>query len=170
MSYTFTNTSTFTRTSAQYIASKVAADLRRMNAFYGHSEHPSEQEVEDYYNELVEFLIHGFLESVEYGFKRNKERIVSLKYSVQINGTLTDSHAGGVYARADINGASWFSFLCLNSKISLLSPEALKDFHGKLPFVRSEGQAPKDGQGYWAIDRSYFTDGVGTQRQTFRPY
>ena len=99
-----------------------------------------------------------------------QERIVSLKYSVQINGTLTDGHAGGVYARADISGSGWFSFLCHNSKMSLLSPEALKDFHGKLPFVRSEGQAPKDGQGYWAIDRSYSTDGVGTQRQTFRPY
>ena len=170
MSYTFTNTNTFTRTSAQHIASKVAADLRRMNAFYAHSGHPSEQEIEKYYNEIVEFLVHAFLDSVEYGIKRNEERIVSLKYTVRIDGTLSDGHAGGVYARADISGADWFSFLHSNSKVFRLSPEALKNFHGKLPFVRSEGQAPKDGQGYWAVDRSYSADGVGTQRQTFRPY
>ena len=170
MSYTFTTTSTFTLTSAQYIASKVAADLRRINAFYGHSGKPSEKDIEDYYNELVEFLIHGYLESVEYGFKRNNERIVSLKYTVEINGTLSDGHAGGVYARADINGASWFSFLYSNSKLSSLSPEALKNFHGKLPFVRSSGEAPKDGQGYWSADRSYSVDGVGTQRRIFRLY
>ena len=170
MTNTFTNTSTFTRTSAEYIASKVAADLRRMNAFYGHSGHPSEQEITTYYNELVEFLIHGFLDSVEYGFKRNEERIVSLRYTVQVNGTLSDGHAGGVYARADVSGASWFSFLNHNYKISRLTPEALENFHGKLPFVRSEGQAPQDGLGYWAVDRSYSADGVGTQRQTFRPY
>lgn len=168
MSYTFTNT--FTRTSAQYIASKVAADLRRMNAFYGHSGHPSEQEIEDYYNELVEFLLHGHLENVEYGFKRNGERIVSLKYTVAMNGSLSDGHAGGVYARVDVSGASWFSFMIYSSKWSALSQEALQSFNAKLPFVRTSGEAPKDGQGYWIADRSYSADGIGTQRQTFRPY
>lgn len=141
-----------------------------MNTFYGHSGSPSEKDIENYYNELVEFLIHGYLESVEYGFKRNNERIVSLKYTVEINGTLSDSHAGGVYARADIDGAGWFSFLHSNSKLSLLSSESLKNFHSKLPFVRSSGEEPKDGQGYWSVDRSYSADGVGTQRRIFRPY
>ena len=169
MSHTFTTTTTntFTRTSAQYIASKVAADLRRMNNFYGR---PSEQEITDFHNELVEFLLDGHVESVEYGFKRNDERVVSLKYTVATNGFLSDSHAGGVYARVDISEASWFSFMTYSSKWSALSQEALKTFNAKLPFVRALGETPKDGQGYWTIDRSYSADGVGTQRQTFRPY
>ena len=166
MSYTYTTTNTF----AQYIASKVAADLRRMHVFYGHSGHPSEAEVEQYYKELVEYLAHGYLDSVEYGFKKSEQRIVSLKYKVEINGGLSDSHAGGVYARADINGAQWFSFLWSNSKISSLSAEALSAFHGKLPFPRVGGEPPKDGLGYWTADRIYSADGVGTQRQIFRPY
>jgi hypothetical protein len=170
MSYTFTTTETFTRTRAEYIASKVAADLRRMNAFYGHSGHPTVTEVDHYYKELVEYLIHGYLDSVEYGFKKNDQRIVSLKYKAEVSGLLSDSHAGGVYARADINGAAWFSYLWSNNKISSLSSEMLSSFHAKLPFIRVAGEPPKDGLGYWTIDRSYSTDGMGTQRQTFRPY
>ncbi len=170
MSYTFTTTETFTLTRAEYVASKVAADLRRMNAFYGYSGHPTETEVDAYYQELVEYLVNGYLDSVEYGFKRNYQRIVSLKYKVETSGFLSDSHAGGVYARANISEASWFSYLWHNSKYSILSSQARGAFLAKLPFVRSEGEPPSDGLGYWTADRIYSTDGMGTQRYVFRPY
>ena len=170
MSYTFTTSHTFTRTRAEYVASKVAADLRRMNAFYGHSGHPTETEVALYYSELVEYLVYGYLDSVEYGFKKNDQRIVSLKYKVETSGSLSDSHAGGVYARADISGTTWFSFLFHNSKFSSLSPEESMAFYGKVPISRGTGEPPKDGLGYWVTDRSYSADGAGTQRQSFRPF
>jgi hypothetical protein len=170
MSYTFTTTNTFTRTRAEYVASKVAADLRRMNNFYGHSGHPTESEVDLYYRELVEYLVHGFLDNVEYGFKKNDQRIVSLKYKVETSGLLSDSHAGGVYARVDISGATWFSYLSQNSKFFSLSLEDSRAFRSKFTLSRSTGEPPKEGLGYWITDRTYSADGMGTQRQTFRPY
>jgi hypothetical protein len=141
-----------------------------MNAFYGHSGRPTEIEIVNYYNELVEYLVHGYLDAVEYGFKRGDDRVVSLKYSVQTSGGLSDSHAGGVYARADITGAEWFSFLWHNSKFPSNDSGLLNAFNGRLPFVRGSGTPPKDSLGYWTIDRSYSAGGVGTQRQIFRPY
>ena len=166
-SYTTTSTNTFTRTHAQYVASKVAADLRRMKGFYGC---PSDDKILDFYKELVEFLIHGYLVSIEYGFQRNNQRIVSLKYSVSCGGALLDSHAGGIYARADVNGADWFSTLIHKPEYERLSLVAKQSFHNKLPFVRSSGQGPCDGQGYWVTERSYSQDGRGVQRLVFRPY
>lgn len=170
MSYTFTTTETFTQTRAQYVASKVATDLRRLYAFYSNSGHPTESEVDAYYQELVQYLVYGYLDWVEYGFRKNNQRVVSLKYIVQPNGLLSDSHAGGVYARADISGASWFSYLWHNSRYSSLSSQALGAFRAKLPFTRTAGDPPGDGLGYWTADRIYSTDGMGTQRYLFRPY
>lgn len=166
-SYATISTNTFTYTQAHYIASKVAADLRRLKGFYGS---PSDKAILGYYNELVEFLFHNYLESIEYGFQRNNFRIVSLKYSVSFGGTLLDSHAGGVYAKADISGADWFSSLTHKPEYNRLSPADLQIFHNKLPFVRSIGQGPSDGLGYWAVERSYSQDGYGVQRLVFRPY
>jgi len=138
-----------------------------MNCFYGR---PSEGDISNYYNELVEYMIHHYLSGVEYGFVRNNQRIVSLKYTVQSGGGLSDSHAGGVYARADISGASWFSFLTSNFNLSLASSDERERFYDKLPFRRQEGSAPSDGNGTWVVDRVYSADGRGTQRQMFKPY
>lgn len=167
MTYTFTTSKTFTRTSAQYLASKVVTDLRRMSLYYGT---PTEFQIEEYYGELVELLVGGYLKCVEYGFRRNGVRIVSLYYEVLAHGSLTDGRPGGVYARADISGADWFSFLEYNAKWSALSPTEKQSLEARLPIQRISGQAPQDGSGYWVTDQSYFADGVGTQRRTFRPY
>ena len=50
MTYSYTTTSTFTRTHAIYLASKVAADLRQMQLFYGR---PSNENIEAYIEELA---------------------------------------------------------------------------------------------------------------------
>ncbi len=169
MTYSYTNayTRTFTRTSAQYLASKVAGDLRRVSSYYGS---PSESQIQDYLQELVEMLAQGYVESVEYGFKREDRRVVTLYYEFHPDGTLADSRSGGVYAYADITGAPWFSFMAYTQKWSDLSEAARVAFVAKLPFKRTPGQAPADGSGYWATDRSYSIDGFGIQRKTFRPY
>lgn len=162
----YTTTSTFTRTSARHIGSKVMGDLRRLRSYYGD---PSEDDIENFYEEFVELLVNGYLDSMEYGFKRNNERVVSLKYEVEANGTLSDDHSGGVYARANITGASWFSFLSYSDKWFGLSAADKAAFKAHSPVKRVPADEPNDGSGYWTVDRSYSSDGTGTQRRTFRP-
>ena len=167
MTYTSTISSTFTLTIARYIASKVVADLRGLNAYYGQ---PSESDIWDFCEELTVFLEEGYLASVEYGFVRNDQRVVTLFYEVLADGSLTDGISGGVYARADITGANWFSFLRHNWEWALVPADEQQRIEARLPFQRVPGQGPQDGNGYWVNDRSYSSDGVGTQRRTFRPY
>jgi hypothetical protein len=167
MTQTFTTTSTFTRTSARHISSKVVTDLRRINFYYGR---PTEEEIEAYYGELVELLAEGYLESVEYGFRRDGQRVVSVYYEVRADGSLSDNRAGGLYARADTSAASWFSFMNKSATFFALPPPERERIEERLPVRRTPGHAPVDGSGYWITDRSYAADGVGTQRRIFRPY
>ena len=167
MTNTYTRSTTFTRTNVEYVASKVVADLRGLSAYYGK---PSESRIWEFYEELVELLAEGYVASVEYGFQRNGQRIVSLYYEARMDGSLSDGKSGGVYARADISGASWFSYLVTSSKWDLLSSAAQQQIEARLPIKRSYGQGPGDGNGYWSTDRSYSSQGVGVQRRTFRPY
>ncbi len=168
MTYTFTQTSTFTRTSARYLASKVATDLYRLNRLYGR---PSEPHIDNYNDELVELLLGNYVQSVEYGFKRQEYRILTLSYEVQTDGSLSDSDAGGIYARAsDVRSASWFSYMTYSAAWYLLSHYQRASIQEQLPFQRSDSLAPRDGNGYWTADRGYSTDGTILSRQTFRPY
>ena len=167
-SYSYTLTRTFTRTSARYIASKVVADLRLKQLYYGQ---PSDARINDYFSELTDLLAYGYVAQIEYGFKGNGNRVVSLEYTVRSDGTLEDNRAGRVYARADISGADWFSFLTYSTKwLWDLTPEQRIRFQAQLRIKRTTGTGPGDGDGYWNIDRLYSSDGVGTQRRTFRPY
>ena len=167
MTNTYTTSTTFTKTNVEYVASKVVADLRGLKAYY---DQPSESRIWDFYEELVGLLVGGYVASAEYGFQRSGQRIVSLYYEARMDGSLTDGKSGGVYARADISQATWFSFLVYSRKWDSLSPTAQQDIEARLPIKRSYGQAPVDGNGYWSTDRSYSSQGVGVQRLTFRPY
>ena len=167
MTYTTTATRTFTRTSALYITSKVAADLRRLRSYYGR---PSEELIGSYVEELTTMLAGGYIKSVEYGFRRNGQRVVALRYEVNSSGVLTtDSSAGGVYARADVSDASWFSYLENSTAWSWLTDQQRGTIEAGLPIKRTAGDPPRDGVGYWVTDRSYYSDGTAVQRQTFRP-
>lgn len=167
MTNTFTTSSTFTRTNAEYIASKVVADLRGMKDYYGR---PNESQIRDYYEELAELLAGGYVSNVEYGFERSGQRIVALYYEVRTDGSLTDGKSGGVYARANTLDAGWFSFLTYSWKWTSLPDIDQQAVEARLPIKRSYGQAPQDGSGYWVTDRNYSSQGVGTQRRTFRPH
>lgn len=166
-SYAYTLTKTFTRTSARYIASKVMADLRLMQLYYGQ---PSDSKIIDYFSEITEFLVYGYVAQIEYGFQRNGNRVISLEYTVRSDGTLEDNRAGRVYARADISGADWSSFLTYSNRWWDLTPDQRASFVSRLPIQRTTGNGPGDGGGYWTVDLFYSSDGVGTQRRTFRPY
>ena len=167
MTFSYTTTKTFTRTSAEYIASKVMTDLKRLQIYYGK---PSDAEIWDYYVELVELLVNRYLASCEYGFKKQGLRVVTLSFEVRPDGSLHDGNPGGVFARANVSGGTWYSFLTHSWKFDALSQTERDRFKGSLPVKRTPGQAPADGNGYWTTDRSYSSDGVGTQRRTFREY
>jgi hypothetical protein len=168
MSNTFTTTSTrtFTRTSAKYLSSKVAADLYRFQRYYAR---PTAQQIADYDVELTELLVGGYVASVEYGFRNGNSRLLTLFYQVYPDGSLSDGNAGGVCPRAVVDAASWFSFLTYSSAWSALSHAEQARIEAGFPFSRSSGSAPQDGAGRWVFDRSYAADGTGLQRRSFVP-
>src|SRR5262245_21863922 len=134
--FTTTSTRTFTRTSAKYLASKVATDLYRFHRYYNR---PTLEQVADYDVELTELLVGGYVSSVEYGFKSGNSRVLTLYYQVLANGSLSDGNAGGTYARAAVDAASWFSFLTYSSAWSALSHAEQAKIEAGLPFARSSG-------------------------------
>jgi len=161
-----TTTSTFTRTNARYLASKIAADLRQLRSFYGE---PSEQKIEDLTEELVEMLAGGFVATYEAGFRRDEKRVVSERYTVISAGLATDERAGGIYARADVSGAAWFTFMTYSNAWWNLTGEARKAVENSIPIDRTPGREPTDGDGYWESGRSYESGGTSTSRSGFRP-
>jgi hypothetical protein len=166
--YTTTLSSTFTRTHAKYLASKIASDLLQMQRFYGK---PSYAEIEDYIEEVIILLLEGYLASVDYGFRRDGEWVIALSYSARYGGTIqTDDRSGRVLPGIDIDGASWGSCLRKNFAFWLLSSEEQQQIEDSLPVKRTTAAEPQASNGVWVIDKSYSRNGVGIERRTFREY
>ncbi len=157
--FTHTQTETWTRTHARYVAGKVAADLRQMQQAYGK---PTDENIEQYLQELTVLLAEGCVEKIFYGFKREGAWVVALRYTADMNGVLTvDDRSGKVPRGADVAGATWSSFLAKNSKWSALSDPAREDILRQLPFIRTAGDEPT---GAWASDKTYGAAGCGLRR------
>lgn len=160
----------FTRSHAKYLASKVVADLYQCARLYGR---PSTDSIPDYEAELVELLVGGYVREYEFGFKQHGMRVVSWQYSVTVGGDLvggsTDDSAGGVYARAKVAGADYFNFLSYSQKWFGLGSSERDRVEATLPFSRSTGTLPADGNGYWVQDKTYSSSGTSVARRTFRP-
>lgn len=161
-----TTTTTFTSTNARYLASKIAADLRQLRSFYGE---PTERQINDLYDELVEMLAGGYMATYEAGFRKDGKRVVSQRYAVSTSGLSTDERAGGIYARADVTGASWFTFMSYSRAWWNLSDAARKGVKDSVSIDRTPGEEPTDGNGYWETGRSYASGGTSTSRSGFRP-
>ena len=163
MSTTFTNTVTFNRSHARRVATKMAADLYRLQHTYGW---PTEAIIEDLIEEVTELLARDYLKSVEIGFARNGQRVISLKYHARLDGTLTtDDNAGGIPRGVEVSGCEHINFVIYNSNWANLTDQQRRDF----PYQRSYGDEPTDGVGYWVHDRTYSSGGGGTERKTFKP-
>jgi len=164
MSGTATGTTTFTRTNARHIASKIAADLRQMRAFHGY---PTLDWIDKYVDEMVEFLARNWVRTVEYGFRRNGNWVLSLRYEVRTDGTIKDTGAGRVPARVDLTGAPFHSFMSYTSEYwSAADRDTVLD---TLPFRRTAGSEPGHVNGYWDSGKSYASGGVGAVRSVWRP-
>ena len=140
MSSTGTTASTFTRTNARHIASKVAADLRQMRLFYGE---PSADRIDEFVTEFVEMLANKWMTSIEYGYKRDGDWVLSMKYTVRSDGTVSDSNAGRVPPGANVSGAHFTSFLVWTAAYDSASESDLDE----LPYRRVRGSEPGHGSG-----------------------
>lgn len=169
MSYsnTQTGTTSFTETHAKHIASKVATDLKRMQRFYGE---PSDARISTFESELIEFLKKGYLGTVTYGYKRNGEWIEpTLRYTAkELSGmSSTDDDPGRVPTNANIEGASFYSYLTYSTAWDSATETEKDAFERGLPFKRNG--APEPGvNGYMSADKSYSAGGKALDRSTLK--
>ena len=165
MTNSYTITETWSRTHARHVGGKVIADLRGLAQEYGS---PSERELEGYLQELVELLTGSYIKEVSYGFERNGVPIVALKYTADMNGTLTaDDRSGRIPRGVDITGAVFFTFLSYSSKWWALTPEQRERIKAGLIVKRSVGTNPCSGLFGWTSDKTYSSAGNGMQRSTY---
>jgi hypothetical protein len=167
MTSTFTTTSTFTRTHAKHLAAKVIADLYQCSMLY---DRPGEAAIEHYETELIELLANEYVLRYEFGFAIDGKRLLSWEYTVGPDGGLhADSDAGGIYSKGKVAQATYFNFLTPSNKWDKLSAAQQAAFRSTLPFQRTPGSGPIDGDGYWQVDHGYGAGGVRVERRTFRP-
>lgn len=167
MTGTFTRSNSFTITHARYLASKIAADMHLCAVYYGQ---PSEAAIRNYAEELAQYLNEGYLESYEFGYKKNGVRVVTWRYTVDVYGNITtDDRPGKIPPYVDISGATFFNLLTQNSAFFSLSSYQQSSFRSGLTVQRTDGYPPLDGAGYWTSDRNYYSGGCGVGRMTFQP-
>lgn len=169
MSNSYTTTETFTRTNARHLASKVAGDLKLMQLYYGK---PSDETIDQYLEEIIVLLLEDCLESVTYGFKKNDEWLMALKYKAYAGDIQsTDSRSGGVYPDADLSDAVWGSYLIKNSKYTNLPFYDKNRINDLITLKRTGTDEPQfSSNGRWAEDiKSYYSGGNGLNRKIFIP-
>ena len=165
-SFSFTQTESFTITHARHIAAKVATDLLRFQRFYGR---PSNTEIDAYEEELVALINQDYVRTVTYGFKRDGNWVIALRYRARSGGILlVDDDPGKIRPGEDVASAAFTSFLVYNLNWSFLSHQQQERFKATLPFQRSSGQEPGIENGWWADDLTYSAGGHGLGRSTLR--
>lgn len=165
-SYTVSSTSTFTLTHAKYLASKVRADLMRMNRFYGS---PSLAKIDKFEAELTVLLHGGYLQRVTYGFKRDGDYIEpTLRYTAaELLSGGDDDRPGKVTAGADVSGASFHSFLSYSDVWFKLSKEEQDKLDGAHGLLRGDAAEPGTA-GYFSSDNNYSAGGRSLSRSSLK--
>jgi hypothetical protein len=168
MTYSFTSTDsvTFTVTHAKHLAAKVAADLKRIQRFYGS---PTDIAIAQYEEELIELLKNGYLGVVTYGFKKDGNWInPSLRYTAQdLSSSALDDDPGKVLPGANISNASFSSYLEYSASWDSLSSAEQQAFYNTVPLQRTG--APKPGvTGYFSSDLSYSAGGRALNRSIIK--
>lgn len=169
LSYSVTESQTFTVTHARHMAAKVATDLKRMQRFYGQ---PSDKDIAEYETEATELIRLGYLGTVTYGFWRNSDWIEpTIRYTARdLSGaSANDDDPGKIRPGADISGASFYSYLTYTDAWTNIGAAAQDTFKKSMPFYR--GGAPEPGiNGYLASDRTYSSGGRALDRSSVRSY
>ena len=169
MSYSFTDSeaTTFTITHARHMAAKVATDLKRIQRLYGQ---PDDSRIAAYESEIVELLKEGYLKVVTYGFRHDGKWIEpALRYTArELAGfAANDDDPGRVRPGANIDGASFGSFLSYSAAWDNLSATARDAFQKRLPFQRGDAAEPPV-NGYLSDDLTYSSGGRALSRASVR--
>ncbi len=157
-----TRSVTETYTQARRLAARIAAELKQLQSLYGR---PSDEKIEEFAEEVEAFIRAGFLDHVRYGFRRNGDVILELKYTAE-DATGIDDKPGRIPVGVDISGAVWFSFLEYNNVWESRSQAERDAFERELPFTRAG--APTPGYAYGARERGakhYSEDALGLRRE-----
>jgi hypothetical protein len=156
-----TYTATFTITNAQYLASKIAADLKQMQTFYGR---PTDMEIDAYQQEMVILLKDSYLSSMDYGFQKDGSWVLALSYSVNpLTGSI-DQNPGRIPPGKDITGAQFYSYRRPSQKYwGLQDPERAK-VESSNPVKREGADDPSTGL-IGSADKSYSSGGQQVDRK-----
>lgn len=168
-SLTVSGSETFTVTHARHMAAKVATDLKRIQRFYGT---PSDAAINEYEQELIALLKAGYLDTVTYGFKRGDKFIEpTLRYTAKdlAGGSASDDDPGLIRPRADVEGASFYSYLTYSWAWTLATQAERDSFKRDSPVQRSGADEPSIG-GYLSEDRTYSSGGRALNRSSVRNF
>ena len=169
MTSSYTETITFTETHARHLAAKIATDLKRMQRFYGS---PDNYGIPAFEAEAIEFMKAGYLGSVTYGFKRSGNWIEpTLRYTARdlVGLSGSDDDPGAISPRANIKGATFYSFLTYSDKWWGLAADARAEFKSSLPVQRTAGVEPGV-NGNLVGDRTYSSGGRALDRSIVRGF
>lgn len=171
MSYSlsYTESSTFTVTHARHMAAKVAADLKRMQRFYGS---PSDERIAQFEAEATELIRAGYLGTVTYGFQRGGDWIEpTLRYTARdLFGTsASDDDPDRIRPNANVSGATFRSYLAYSAAWYELSQVERDAFDAKLPISRN-GAAEPGISGLLSSDRTYSSGGKALDRACVRSF
>ena len=165
MTYSQTRTATFTITEARYIASKLGADLRNLNARYNK---PNLLWIPDYVEETAQYLKAGYLDYVDFGFKSGDEWKLRLRYTAVAGGQLRDDVPGGLPSALDVAPYEFHSFLSQNGAFFNLTVAERDRFQATLPINRTPGTEPTAYAGSYGSNSQYSRGGHGLDRNLYR--
>ncbi|MCM8597576.1 MAG: hypothetical protein NFW04_02790 [Candidatus Accumulibacter sp.] len=168
-SYTLSETATFTLTHAKHMAAKFAADLKRLQRFYGQ---PNDTDIAKYEAEVIELLKNGYLGTLTIGFKRDNSWVEpTLRYTAHdlAGAAANDDDPGRVRPGANIAGALFHNYLTYSTAWNVLSATEQDAFKKRMPFYRTGATEPTV-NGYLAEDRIYSSGGRALRRASVRSY
>jgi hypothetical protein len=168
-SYTISEATTFTVTHAKHMASKFAADLKRMQRFY---DYPDDISIANYEIEVIELLKYGYFGTLTVGFKRDNKWIEpTLQYKARdlSNVAANDDDPGRLKPGANIDGALFYNYLTYSAAWDALSNADKEAFKMRIPVKRSGAPEPTI-NGYLVEDRVYSSGGRALNRASVRSY
>ena len=151
------------------MASKVAADLKRMQRLYGS---PSDVDIAKYEQEMISLLKAGYLGTMWLGFKKDGQWIEpTLRYTARdlAGGSANDDDPGRVLPGKNIAGATFWSFCTYSPAWDKLTTDEKDRFKKSLPWYRSGATEPTV-NGYLDDDKTYSSGGRALNRASVRSF
>ncbi len=143
----------------RYIASKVAADLKRLQRFYG-NRIPTNAQIDDFQEEMAFLLNNNYLVMATYDFKENGHWIIAIKYQFAEK---CSANSGGIKIPNYETKAYFSSLLTYSKNWVQLTPTEMISFTEKLPLQRTP---TKDNtpESFWVADKNYAAGKLGIIR------